>query len=344
MSTLNSTLEAEAQTVSASDGFADFDLFGDTDRGDPAAPDGDQSEPNVSLADGAAKTSSAANTEGGQSATAPDPSLKPDGSPGDQDTASAAQGDKAAQAEDERRTVPLATLLEERQARQALKAERDAAVAREQASQQQLREWMQQFANTQAQNEAARRAAELPKAPAVAIPDPVLDPAGYSKYVDDLINARVAERTAPVQRAVETAEFRQRFQMSERMTAEKYGAQTVDALKAWVNEQGDEAGTYFSSQSDPYGAALQAWQRQEALRVVGNDPQAFANRIAQITETKLRAQIEQEARAKVIEEMRAGAPPPSRIPSLVNAPRGGAKTSDDSSGSFADFGASFLNA
>lgn len=168
------------------------------------------------------------------------------------------------------RMVPLSELLAERKKgkEKASEAERRAIAAEERA-----RIFEQQLQAPRQQPQPQRQQAP--------IPDPVTDPENYARYVHS-----TAQQTV----------FIERLNASEDRARDKHGDTAVDdALKAAEAAGLLQQGAFIQANPrHPFGALMDWHKRQQVLSVVGDDPEAYRKR------------IEEEARAKVLEELKAG--------------------------------------
>lgn len=121
-------------------------------------------------------------------------------------------------------------------------------------------------------------------------PDPELDPAGAlqalrSEFQQSLLN--------------------QNLNISERYAREKHGDAAVEeAIQAAVTSG---YGQVFASKPDAY-KELMAWHEGQKVRQeIGADPAAY------------RQSLETEIRAKILAEMKQGAPPPSNLPPSLSS-------------------------
>lgn len=136
-------------------------------------------------------------------------------------------------------------------------------------------------------------AQQQPQQPAA--PDPYTDPEGYGRYV--IAQARIAQRH-------DIANF------SEAQARGKYGDELVMKATQWAGTVPERAAHYFMKSADPYGDLVTDYKRFQALQEIGPDP------------TTYRQRLEQEIRAKVLAELKAGGTqqPPQRFPgSLASA-------------------------
>lgn len=174
-------------------------------------------------------------------------------------------------------TVPLPELLETRHRAQL--AEREAQL---------LRQQLQQF------YEAQQRQQQPPPQPI----DPVSQP--------EAAFALLQQQQATIAQQMQEMALHQRANTSEMLARSKHGDQVVDqaidsAVKAGLNQ-------HFLRQPDPYRALIDWHSSQRIAQEIGNDPNAYKQKIAA------------EVRAQILAEMRAGTPPPRNLPpSLASA-------------------------
>lgn len=104
----------------------------------------------------------------------------------------------------------------------------------------------------------ARLAALAPKAPAPEIPDPNLDPDAHTAY-------RLAETNAAIANT--------RLDMSEAFAREKHGEELVDAARDWALTRFQQSPAFHQevlNQKNPWGYAVQQFQRQSAVDKLGD--------------------------------------------------------------------------
>lgn len=208
------------------------------------------------------------------------PPAAPAASPPAADTPPPAQVPPEAVDPNTGRMVPLAELTNERK---KLKGERD--------EERRLRMEAEARAKVyQEQIEAARRPppqAPQPRQP-VRIPDPVTDPEQYARFVHQTAQQQV---------------FDAQLNASEDRARDKYGDDTVNEAF-----QAAQAAGLVGSQSPllqqrhPWGAMVEWHKQQKALQTIGSDPEAYTKR------------IEEEVRAKVLAELKAGTAPTAGVP------------------------------
>jgi hypothetical protein len=186
------------------------------------------------------------------------------------------------------RMVPLSELLQERKkSKSKLEEESRARIAAEERAKL-YEQQLQQFSRPQAQQ---------PQRQQVRIPDPVTDPENYARYVQQSTEQRLIEQS---------------LNFSERMARREHGTKTVDEALQAATQAGLVASGHFlqTAPDDPWAAMVEWHKQQKVLAEVGADPEAY------------RKKIEDEARAKVLEELKAGNGPaaqgqPQRFPGTL---------------------------
>lgn len=273
--------------------------------------------------------------------------VDPQAGNGEEDGATGAEG--GAGAGGDRHTRGLqAALTRERNARREDRAELDG-----------LKSTVEQLL-LRLVNPSATGAGAAPPAPEPEeMPDPLYDPQGHAAFLE---RKRVAAQEM-LQTQIAQGNAVTKVQISELRARQAHPGELVDKVMAWVQQQGPQAGAYFTAQADPVGAALTAYQREQAAALVGPDPAQFQQRTA----AEVRAQVLAELAAAGVQlppalQPRAAAPgarpaapgarapaaasrapaAPPNIPTLATQPRGG-PTGEEVVGSFTDFAAGFLN-
>lgn len=119
-------------------------------------------------------------------------------------------------------------------------------------------------------------------------PDPVSDPLGYARAVQQRLETRMLSRE---------------LDMSERMAVKAHGKDLVDKAFDWAKEVGVLPRLIKSE--DCYGMAVDLYQQATALREIGNPAQ-------------YRERLERELREKILDEMKQGQKqPPQHIPGTL---------------------------
>lgn len=134
--------------------------------------------------------------------------------------------------------------------------------------------------------------------PAPKIPDPLQDPEQYFTLLNGTVQNSV---------------FVERLNLSEDRARDKYGDKEVDEAFQAAERAGLIQRSHFiqTSPRHPWGAMVDWYRQQKVLETVGADPDAY------------RAKIEEEVRAKVLEELKAGKGPgeqqqqPTRFPGTL---------------------------
>ncbi len=168
------------------------------------------------------------------------------------------------------REVPLATLLEERHARQLAEAQVKHAEFRAQQNEAQL-------AEIRGAIEAQQRAAyqqQLAQQPPL---DPVGDPEGFARAV--------WQRNAQLERQMQDIAHNMPAHITEHIVREKYGDEAVDAAVKEAHKAG--LGQHFMKQTNPY-KALMSWRTQQDIaQQVGPDFKSWEAK----KEAEIRARI-----------------------------------------------------
>lgn len=204
--------------------------------------------------------------------------------------ASAEPPQEQAQDPETGRMVPLSELTGERKKLKGKLEEESRARIAAETEARLLREQLQRASQLQPQH--------APQRQQVQIPDPITDPENYARFVHQSTEARLFEQT---------------LNFSERMARREHGKQLVDEALAAAQAAGLVANGHFlqSAPDDPWGAMVEWHKQQKVLAEVGADPSAY------------RKKIEDEVRAKVLEELKAGNGPgnagaqPQRFPGTL---------------------------
>lgn len=175
--------------------------------------------------------------------------------------------------------IPIAAVLDEREKRQELKRELE---------------------------EFKRKYAEREQQPQTPPPDPIVDPEGFQRALD--------ERIAQTQWDATT-------RISLRFAVQQHGAEAVKAAEDWVAEQVQSNPAFINAirqQPDPYDFVVRQHKRHVALSKFGDDdPDAYARKWAEANGYVL-ANPQQQPVASV------GAPSPQSTPlprpSIASAP------------------------
>lgn len=176
--------------------------------------------------------------------------------------------------------VPLSELKDERTKRQDLKSQLDKLQEESDARDRQHREMIDRILQQQQQAPQVRQQQEA---------QPEID------FFDNP-EAFIQNMMAPIIQRQQNAELN----ASENIARQIHGNATVDAALAAVQQAGIQQ--QFLGKRDPWGEVVQWHKQQQTLAAVGNDPDAF------------RKQVEEEMRAKIIEEMNSGALPNQTVP------------------------------
>lgn len=140
-------------------------------------------------------------------------------------------------------------------------------------------------------------------------PDPVLDPAAYTKYMQDGLRAEFAQQVA-----------HDRLNMNLELSSMRYGERFEKAFEALVVEgqRGNRPLVQaLISQPNP-GAAIMDWHtRNEVLRTVGPDPDAYRKKTREelLSDPEFLAEAAERARSVAL-----GGGQPSRANTVVRMP------------------------
>lgn len=134
-------------------------------------------------------------------------------------------------------------------------------------------------------------------------PDMFEDPEGYRAYVE---------------RNVSNGMTRAKLEMSRFMAEREFGAETVEAAYEYFNQHPDQSQALLNHPS-PFHAAVDVYNRQRVAQEIGNDPEAYRQKL----EAEIRAKVEAELVAKQVRD-KAG----RFAPSMADTPGtgGGPKT------------------
>lgn len=206
--------------------------------------------------------------------------------------------------EPEQKMVPLAATLEERHRRQAAQQEAIAASARAEAAERMLQQAM-----------AALQRQQAPQFQQQPI-DPVAEPERYFAQLQEQWDQKLAAVQANAEAVREQTQamlLNQQLNASEASTRAAARATGNEALVDQALEAARASGMteVFRTRPDPWGEMVAWHQAQTIAREIGSDPAAY------------RARIEQQAREKVLAELRVGRqPPPNLPPSIATAASG----------------------
>lgn len=133
--------------------------------------------------------------------------------------------------------------------------------------------------------EAERQQPEPQPAPQI---DPIDDPQGYTQHI---------------QQQIQMATLQASVNLSERFARQQHGDEAFEAANQWARQPEQQALLANAVQSgDPWGEVIAAHKRHVAMQEIGDDPQAYRER------------IENEVRARLEAEMAEQAPQPSPTP------------------------------
>ena len=134
--------------------------------------------------------------------------------------------------------------------------------------------------------EAAKQPAPQPEP--VKVPDILEDPDGFTGFMGDQLQ-KIQQST--------------RAEMSEVMAIEAYGQDVVNEAFAAAKASGE--GARFLNSRHPYGDMVKWHKQQRVLQEIGDDPDAYRQKI----ETEVRQKIEADIAAQQAKQMAAQAPP-----------------------------------
>lgn len=136
-----------------------------------------------------------------------------------------------------------------------------------------------------AENEAMK---QQPKPEPAKVPDMYEDPEGFQAFMaKQLQNTRMSTL----------------MDVSETLAVQQYGQEVVDAAFAAVKASGQAA--RFMNSKNPYGEMVAWHKQQQVLQEIGDDPEAYRQKI----EAEIRQKIDAELAAKQAKAMAEAAPP-----------------------------------
>lgn len=109
--------------------------------------------------------------------------------------------------------------------------------------------------------------------------DPIDDPQGFQ---------------ASVQEQIAQAQFQTRLEMSELIARQNHGEETWQATNQWLHTNPQMVQQLQQSQ-DPCGEAVRAFKRHQAMQEIGDDPQAYRERVEAEVRERLEAEMTQQA-------------------------------------------------
>jgi hypothetical protein len=187
---------------------------------------------------------------------------------------------------------------------------------------QEERQKRQELERTVAEMRAAQQLkpqpAEQPK-----VPDPYDDPQGYRQFIQNETREQLLQ---------------ERFRMSQEMARTQYGAETVDAAKAWAQDRASRDPAFdmaLSQQAHPIAWIVQQHKKDGLMAEIGTDPDAYVRRRA--AELGIGA-VPATPAAPVAVPQSAPAPTPR---SLVSAPAAGGAVKDIPTGPMSALDATF---
>lgn len=159
------------------------------------------------------------------------------------------------------RFVPVTELVAERK---KLKGEREQEAKLRAEAEANAKAWKEQVEALQRQVQQPQQR-QQPQEPQEQqpIPDPVMDPEGYIRYQQHVMDARLLDM---------------QVNMSERMARMQNGDAKVDAALQAAHQSG--IASRFVNAPDPFGALLQWHRRSMMTSEIGDDLEAFKKRVA----------------------------------------------------------------
>lgn len=188
----------------------------------------------------------------------------------------------------------------------AKKSEKVEAESAQEAAQQPqadeaMRQELEQLRREREQWQQAQRAQQE----AQAMPDPIDDPKAYARMMEQRFEA---------------ASFQNKLQLSEAMARREHGNDVWEAANAWLAQNPQEA-QRCAGELDPCGAAIRAHKRHLAMQEIGDDPQAYRER------------LEAEIRERLQAEMQTTTPEPKTMPAnFASSRNAGARRGPDWAG------------
>ena len=182
--------------------------------------------------------------------------------------------------QDKGHSVPVTALLDEREKRQRIEAEAEQA-KRELA-------------------EYRRREQQAQQKP-VEVPDMLENPDGFRQHLESTVNHRVEQM---------------RGMMSRFMAEREYGPELVAEAFEYFNRHPRESFALLQAPS-PFHAAVEAYQKAQAVEEFGTDPNAYREKLRAEYEAELREKI----RAEYAAEMTPNRPksPPRSLASAASS-------------------------
>lgn len=183
----------------------------------------------------------------------------------------------------------LAALMSEREKRQAIERE--------------LEEHRRKLADFEAEREKRQREQQQQQTQK-PLPDPFDDPKGYSAYMAETVQSQVLNT---------------KLDLSEVYARGKFGDESVDAMQAWYKQEvakSPHLAQDVVSQKDPYSYAMKIYNRSKMVEEIGDDPDAYRQRL----EAELLEKLNKQPIA-VADPAKPKASPP---PSLAKGGAGGA--------------------
>jgi hypothetical protein len=134
--------------------------------------------------------------------------------------------------------------------------------------------------------------------------DPLDDPKGFN----DSLESRIKDVT-----------FQITLNTSERFARQEHGEEVLAATNAWLMDPANQQALQQAKQSnDPWGDGVKAYKRSQAMAEIGEDPQAYRERV--------KAEIREQLEAEMSAQSQPSTPAQSR-PSNFSAARNAGKRS-----------------
>lgn len=178
-------------------------------------------------------------------------------------------GQEKAEKDEGSKTVPIAALHEERDARKALKTEVSGLQNQLQQTQHELQKLVH-FIQSQPQQQRTQGGQQEQQ----QFVDPLEDPQGYAQA----IQRNVQQMIAPMNETIASNQIQSREQQSFFAAQAQYGPELVNEACEAVAAAGLTNRFRYDSQ-DPVGEAVTWYKNQQVLKEVGSDPEAYKQAI-----------------------------------------------------------------
>jgi len=124
----------------------------------------------------------------------------------------------------------------------------------------------------------------------------------YDKAQQELEDLRAQRRQQPAEqydedpqgayiRQAENAQLNARLDTSELLARDRHGDEAVDELLEFLGTRPDLA-RWAVSQRNPYGAAMQAYKKEQLAAEIGDDPAAYRAKLEAELKERIRAEVE----------------------------------------------------